>query len=199
MHIKTATVLTAEWIPSKWKLTYISCFPVALKKLTWMYYIITFTWRWYFSENLRKKKKRNVGCYVSFIWNYFLELNLWRRGACYFGEVVVYLVPHLQKCIKKKKKRLNDSINLKAQGIQLWAETGSGKTVIVTIFHTVQTGQFLYLQEWLQENVRAPVLCVSLLQLFPLLLCDSHPTGWWESLWRTSIPRTQFSLSDCYK
>lgn len=83
---------------------------------------------------------------------------------------------------KKKKNRLNDGINLKAQGIQLWAETGSGKTVIVTIFHSVQTGQFLYLWEWLRENVRAPVLCLSLHQLFPLLLCDSLS----NSVWLTS-------------
>lgn len=114
-----------------------------------------------------------------------------------------------RSALKKKKNRLNDGINLKPQGIQLWAETGSEKTVIVTIFHSVQTGQFLYVWEWLRENVRAPVLWFSLHQLFPLLLCDSRPIvcdshpivtpGWWGSLGRTSIPRTQFSLSDCCK
>lgn len=86
-----------------------------------------------------------------------------------------------RSALKKKKNRLNDGINLKAQGIQLWAETGSGKTVIVTIFHSVQTGQFLYVWEWLRENVRAPVLWFSLHQLFPLAVWLTS-----NSLWLTS-------------
>lgn len=70
-----------------------------------------------------------------------------------------------------KSKKLNYGTNLRALGIQLLGETGSGEDVIVGIIHIAQTGQFLYLEQWLRKMFE--LIFFSLLT--PILLCDSHP------------------------